>query len=192
MLEAMERIKPQLERLAEPSAPAVAETFPAQWRQNRPQPNCAAVAGASSGKKNISAAPAEQRVVKYRRAATSRANGLLCGHMQQAQKQKTENLDQSPIADPTPFMEHLRRSDTILRSRRDKIPRPLHRLRYCDPEPAQRGASQKITLDISRESPRWLEELNAQQRPGRAWILRSGMHIGLMFMWPSQPFLLCL
>jgi GAF domain-containing protein len=188
MLEALERIKPQLERLAEPSPTTVAETVPpGKIETEQAAAELCRGCGRQFGEEEdfCGTCGTARQAISSRGELQSKWASLW--RMQQAQKQKRENLVEGPIATP----------DT-----RQGLTAPSLQQNLEDPPDEQvttayaasdSGVPNRSDAVPTEKSPwtsaararRWLEELNAQQRPRKAWIAahwrayRANVYVGV-------------
>jgi GAF domain-containing protein len=172
MLEALERIKPQLERLTEPPPILVPEETVVEGNTEAEQAAAESCRGCGRqfGKEEYFCGTCGTARQEISSRGDIQSKWASLWHMQQAQKNKADNSFESKIAgaDATQIV---------------TTPAPPQ-----DSDPSEMEVATSLTPSVivpnvpdavpAHKSPwtsavrarRWLEELNAQQRPRRAWI----------------------
>ena len=173
MLEVLDRIKPQLERLVGPFlAPGKDEAVPSSNLEAEPSPSevCRGCGHRFEEEEYFCGACGTARQeISSRGDIQSKLASLW--HMQQAQTQKTNNLVESPIAVRDTSQGAMPPSQQNLGVPSDKELAATHA-----PSggviltQARAVPTQKSPWTSAASARRWLEELNAQERPGRAWV----------------------
>ena len=171
MLEAMERIKPQLERLAEPSSPTVAETVPSPVETRSAAAELCRGCGRQFEEEEYfcGTCGTARREISSRGDIQSKWASLW--HMQQAQKQKTENFVESPIAAPeTTHGATSTQQHHLAEPSRQELATSHTASGIVIPNQPSAEPAQKSPWTSAARARRWLEELNAHPRPRSAWI----------------------
>ena len=165
MLEALERIKPQLERLKEPSLTTIDETVPSRKMETKPAAaELCRGCGRQFGEEEYFCGTCGTARHEVSSQGDIQSKWASLWHMQQAQKQKTESLLESQIA--APEISHGAPS-----VQQPNLKEPSHTASgILIPSQSSEVTAQKSPWTSAARARRWLEELNAQQRPGRAWI----------------------
>jgi putative methionine-R-sulfoxide reductase with GAF domain len=158
MLETLERIKPQLERLAEPSP----TTVPSQKETKSATAELCRGCGRQFGEEEYFCGTCGTARHEISSRGDIQSKWASLWHMQQAQKQK--NLVASPVA-----ASEITHGATSVRQH--NLEEPSHTASdILIPSQLSAVPAQKSPWTSAARARRWLEELNAQQRPGRAWI----------------------
>ena len=180
MLEALERIKPQLERLADPPPTTLAESVPPDKTETKQvSDELCRGCGRQFGEEEYFCGTCGTARQEISSRGDIQSKWASLWHMQQAQKQKTENLveDQIAASDVT--------TGRIPASQNNFEDAPeVERASGVVPNPT--GASdEKSPWTSAARARHWLDGLNAQKRPRRAWIAanwrayRANIYVGV-------------
>ena len=166
MLETLEKIKPQLERLAEPS-PSMGAVLNPTERESAATELCRGCGRQFGEDEYFCGTCGTARREISSRGLQSKWASLW--HMQQAQKQKTENVFESPITAPDSTHGATQQQNLEESSRPEAATRPTASGIVIPNQPGVVPSEQSPWTSAGR-ARRWLEELNSRQRPRRAWI----------------------
>ena len=183
MLEALERIKPQLERLADPSPTTFTESVPPGKTETKQiSDELCRGCGRQFGEEEYFCGTCGTARQEISSRGDIQSKWASLWHMQQAQKQKTENLvaDQIAASDLT--------TGTIPATQNnseDASNKELERASGVVPNYPTGAPDQKSPWTSAARARHWLDGLNAQQRPRRAWIAanwrtyRANIYVGV-------------
>jgi GAF domain-containing protein len=188
MLEALEKIKPQLERLAEPLPITLAENVPSNQIETKPlsAESCRGC-GRQFGDEEYFCGTCGTARQEISSRGDIQSKWASLWHMQQAQKQKTANsLDQIAASNitggTTPAQDEIR----------DASSKPAETAPVVvTPNYSSAVTVQKSPWTSAARAHDWLKEINAQPRPKRAWLAttwrtyRANIYIavaGLLFL----------
>jgi GAF domain-containing protein len=185
MLEALERIKPRLERLSEPTT--VAETVaPSKVEINQAATELCRGCGRQFGEEEYFCGTCGTARQQISSRGDIQSKWASLWHMQQAQKNKTDNSVESEIAAP-----HTTQVATTQAPPQNSENLPVNEFAPTLPasdmvaNDADAVATQKSPWTSAARARGWLEELNAQQNPRRAWIAtqwrtyRANIYVGI-------------
>ena len=172
MLEALERIKPQLERLKEPSLTTIDETVPSRKMETKPAAaELCRGCGRQFGEEEYFCGTCGTARHEISSQGDIQSKWASLWHMQQAQKQKTESLLESQIAAPGTTQRATPAPQQNSENPSHKEVAPTHTISGAlVPNQSSEVPVQKSPWTSAVRARHWLEGLNAQQRPGRAWI----------------------
>jgi len=180
MLEALERIKPQLERLSEPLPTPVVETVaPRKVETDQAATELCRGCGRQFGEQEYFCGTCGTARQEISSSGDIQSKWASLWHMQQA-RQRSENLVKSEMAASA----ITQGATTPAAAAQDNPEDALASDAVLPTHPAAVPA-QKSPWTSAARARRWLEEINAQQRPRRAWIAahwrtnRANIYVGV-------------
>jgi GAF domain-containing protein len=179
MLETLERIKPQLERLSEPLPTPVVETVaPSKVETDQAAAELCRGCGRQFGEQEYFCGTCGTARQEISSSGDIQSKWASLWHMQQAQ-QRSENLVKSEMAASA-----ITQGATTPAAAQDNPEDALASDAALPIRPAA-ALAQKSPWTSAARARRWLEEVNAQQRPRRAWIAahwrtyRANIYVGV-------------